>query len=186
MHSGNLPVGGCVLAFTNTNTKLSFFFLRFNLPLSLSLSLPSGAAIQSVFVGRFAGDSILQVCRPFRSCYENSNTPNSPNLLFVFGSDHFHWARPWFAVARRLVLALRTGGHGFRRHRPQRYYCFISSSCVQTGRRQAAERYKDRFWAMSTPLHFQRSDVLGNSGFRSLQRRNLSLFRVILVPLCIH
>lgn len=47
MHSGNLPVGGCVLAFTNTNTKLSFFFLRFNLPLSLSLFLAAPPFNQS-------------------------------------------------------------------------------------------------------------------------------------------
>jgi hypothetical protein len=61
--------------------------------------------------------------------------------------------------------------------------------CVQTDRRQTAERrYKYRFWAMSTPLRFQRSDILGILVFflGTLQGRNLTLFCLILVPVCIH
>jgi hypothetical protein len=78
-------LGGCV-AYLRSPTHLptrTLFFLPLLQPshsVSLShthseLSFPSGAAIRSVFVGRFAGDSILQVCCPFRYCCENWTPP---------------------------------------------------------------------------------------------------------------
>jgi hypothetical protein len=114
---------------------------------------------------------------------ENSNTPKSPNLLLVYGSEHFHCALPWFAG--RLVSALRPAAMASDGITPRGI--IVLSLLLLFKQKDVKPPRGTMIDFVQWARHCASSDLTRwKFLFFSLQGQNLSLFRVILVPICIH